>query len=240
VKIVTSYGDEIKILEEHIRAQGIDGRCLQILEAGCGREWYFHLAGLNYELTGLDLDPAALKARMTIKGDMTHSFVGDLRTADLPSGYFDVIYNAFVLEHIEGAETALVNFVRWLKPGGLLIIRVPDRDSVQGFLARFTPHWFHVFYYRWAWKVKDAGKPGFAPYRTIYDPVVSRAGLCQFCVAYGLDVADMLGVGTFRRGYGLASRVTPIIAKLVSLFTLGRVHSKFVDLTIVARKQLAG
>lgn len=198
--------------------------------------WYFHLDGLAYELTGLDLDPSALAARRANKGDMTHSFVGDLRTAALPESNFDVIYNAFVLEHVENARQALVNFTRWLKPGGLLIVRVPDRDSVQGFLARFTPHWFHVLYYRWAWKLKDAGKPGFAPYRTIYDDVVSRQGLEEFCTRNGMQVVEVLGVGTFRRGYGLASRVTPIVAWVVSMLTFGRVHARYVDLTVVARK----
>lgn len=238
MKLVRDYDDEIRLLEDHIRSQGRGASPLRILEAGCGREWYFRLDGLAYELTGLDLDPAALAARRAIKGDMTRSFVGDIRNADLPDGHFDVIYNAFVLEHVKGAERALVNFVRWLKPGGLLIVRIPDRHSVHGFLARVTPHWFHVFYYRWAWQMKDAGKPGFAPYRTIYDPVVSQKGLEQFCADHGLEILEVLGVGTFRRGYGIASRITPVVARTISLLSLGQVHDRFVDLTLIARKLL--
>ena len=168
---------------------------------------------------------------------MTRSFVGDVRNADLPEAHFDVIYNAFLLEHVAGAERALVNFVKWLKPGGILIVRVPDRHSVQGFVARMTPHWFHVLYYRWAWKMKDAGRPGFAPYRTIYDPVVSRTGLEQFCVDHNLKIIEMLGVGTFRRGYGMASKITPVVARMIRLLSLGQIHDRFVDLTIIARKE---
>lgn len=237
MRIVPQYEDEIRLLEQHIKAQKRGDAPLQILEAGCGREWYFRLDGVPYELTGLDLDAAALEARRSVKGDMHHSFVGDLRTAVMPLAHYDVIYNAFVLEHVAGAERVLGNFVRWLKPGGLMIIRVPDRDSVQGFVARHTPHWLHVLYYRWAWKLKDAGKPGFAPYPTVYDAVVSRGGLRQFCERNGLDVVEVLGVGSFRRGYGLASRITPIVARLVSLLTFGRVHAKFVDLAFVMRKR---
>jgi SAM-dependent methyltransferase len=238
MKIVGDYGEEIRILEDHIRSQS-SGHPLQILEAGCGREWYFKDLGIAYELTGLDIDAAALDARKAIKGDMNHAVLGDLRTAKLPNEHFDVVYNAFVLEHVQGAETVLKNLVGWLKPNGLMIVRVPDRDSVQGFIARYTPHWFHVLYYRWAWKLKDAGKPGFAPYPVIYDPVVSQSGLLAFCAAHGLDVVEVMGVGTFRRGYGLAARLTPLVAALISALTLGSVHAKFADLTVVARKRAA-
>lgn len=98
---------------------------------------------------------------------------------------------------------------------------MPDRDSAQGFFARVTPHWAHVLYYRWAWQMKNAGKPGFAPYRTVYDWVVSRSGLFEFCASKGLVVVDMIGVGSFRRRHGLVGRVTPAIDRLASDFPLG-------------------
>ena len=235
MKILENY-DELQVLEQHIRSQADSGKTIQILEAGCGREWYFKLDGITYELTGLDLDLAGPDVWRSIKGDMSYFLVGDLRTAQLQEDHYDVIYNAFVLEHIEGAALALSNFVRWLKPGGILIVRVPDWDSAQGFFARITPHWMHVLYYRWAWKMENAGKPGFAPYRTVYDSVISRSGLLDFCASNGLIVLDMIGVGSFRRGYGLVGRITPIIARLISVLSFGRVHAKFVDFTIIARK----
>ncbi len=234
--IVERTPDEFAILEDHIKAQARPGQTMAVLEAGCGREWYFKMEGIDYELTGLDLDAEALKARQEIRKDLKHGIVGDLRTAQLPPASFDVIYNAFVLEHVSGAEVVLSNIVRWLKPGGLLIVRVPDADGVHGFLARMTPYLFHVWYYRWVWKLKEAGQPGFAPYPTVYDDVISRRGMLDFCAANGLMVVEEIGVGTYRRGYGMLAKVTPLIARVVSLLTLGRVHDKFVDRTLVARK----
>ncbi|HTQ36124.1 MAG TPA: methyltransferase domain-containing protein [Steroidobacteraceae bacterium] len=228
--------DELAILEGHIKAQSRPGQTMAVLEAGCGREWYFRMEGIDYELTGIDLDAEALKARQEIKKDLTHGIVGDLRTAQLPAATFDLVYNAYVLEHVAGAELVLRNMVHWLKPGGLLIVRVPDKDSVQGFLARTTPHFFHVWYYRWVWKLKDAGKPGFAPYPTVYDEVISRAGMRDFCAANGLAILEEIGLGTYRRGHGLLAKLTPFIARMVSLLTLGKVHDKYVDRTLVARK----
>jgi len=140
------------------------------------------------------LDAAALQARVSDKKDLTRSIVGDLLTVDLAPESYDVIYNAYVLEHIPTAEKALDNFVRWLKPGGVLILTMPDRDSAYGFMTRLTPHFVHVLYYRYAWKLKDAGKPGFAPYRTFYDKVVSRKGIREFAAKHGLRVREELGV----------------------------------------------
>lgn len=239
MKIIPRYEDELALLERHLKDQWQPGKVLQVLEAGCGREWYFRMQGVDYELTGVDMDADALDARRNIKKDLKHSFVGDLRTVQLPDGGFDVIYNAFVLEHVDGARRVLDNFVRWLKPGGIMIIRVPDKDGVQGFLARHTPHFFHVFYYRHAWKMKNAGKPGFAPYPTIYDDVISRRGLLEFCAANGLQVVDEIGVGSYRRGHGLISRITPFVAGAINLLSFGKVHDKYVDRTLIARKMSA-
>ena len=43
---------------------------LQILEAGCGRAWPLNLDGVDYRLTGIDLDANALKSRVESVGDL--------------------------------------------------------------------------------------------------------------------------------------------------------------------------
>ena len=236
MKIIEKYDDELALIESHITAQASPGKTLQVLEAGCGRKWYFKMRGVDFELTGIDLDAEALRARLEISKDLKRGIIGDLRTAQLPDAGYDIIYNAFVLEHVEGAEKVLHNFLRWLRPGGLLVIRVPDKDGVQGFLARMTPHFLHVWYYRWAWKMKDAGKPGFAPYPTFYDQVISRRGLLEFCRRNGLQVVEEVGVGSYRRGHGVLARITPLVARALSLLSFGKVHDRYVDRTLIARK----
>lgn len=127
MRIIGDYAEEMTLLESYLQKQAQPGAVLQILEAGCGREWYFEMKGIEYELTGVDMDDAALEARSQNKQDLKHRVVADLRTATLDSNKYDVIYCAFVLEHVSGAEQVLENFVRWLRPGGILILRVPDR-----------------------------------------------------------------------------------------------------------------
>lgn len=236
MRIIDDYGEEMVLLESYLRQQVRPGQVLQILEAGCGREWYFRMEGIICELTGVDLDATALDARQHYRQDLAHSIVADLRTVTLEPNSFDIIYNAFVLEHIQGASQVLDNFARWLRPGGILIVRVPDRHSVHGFLARHAPHWAQVLYYRWAWRYKDAGKPGFAPYPTVYDEVVSAKGLRDFCAKHGLIIKVELGVGSYRRGHGIIKILTPYLARLISVISLGKLHSDYVDFTIVAEK----
>jgi len=236
MKLFDSYGDELRAIEDCILGQAQSGEKLRILEAGCGREWYFKLNGTDYELTGLDVDAEALRARREILRDLDNAILGDLRTAELAPASFDIIYNAFVLEHVRGAETVLQNFVRWLKPGGLLIVRFPDRDSVHGLLARLTPHWAHILYYKHAWRMKEAGKPGFPPYPTVYDVEVSLRGFRDYCAKHKLEIEEEFGVGTYRRGFGWIARITPFIARTISLLTFYRYHAQYVDLTFIVRK----
>jgi len=159
MRVIEDYGEELQYLESRIRGLARPGEILQVLEAGCGREWYFKLEGIAYELTGVDLDERALEARRVQKRDLDKAIVGDLRTVSLEPDKYDVVYCAFVLEHVADANAALANLARSLRPGGILIVRVPDRDSVHGFVTRFTPHWVHVFYHRHAWGLKDAESP---------------------------------------------------------------------------------
>ena len=206
---------------------------LQILEAGCGRKWPIDLSGARYRLTGVDLDAKALESRKNEVRDLHEAMVGDLRSIDFPRAHFDVIYSAFVLEHVKGAQELLEKFVLWLKPGGLLILQVPDRNSVYGFFARTTPFWFHVFYakhfneyYR---RLGTAGQPGHGPYPTHHDPVIGRAEFRKFAAEHALELEQEYG---FRRLPG----VQQVFAATVSLLTLRRLASSHIDLCYIARR----
>jgi len=191
--VVVSAGQEYAAVVRQIAARAQPPAVLEILEAGCGREWGLALPGIRYRLTGIDLDAHALAARRTIARDLDEAVVGDLRSVELPEQSFDVIFCAYVLEHVEGAAQVLDNFSRWLKPGGLLVVRVPDRDSAFGFMARSTPFWFHVAVWRYVYGSREAGLPGHAPYPTSYDPVLGAQGMRRFCAERGLLLVEVLG-----------------------------------------------
>ena len=237
LELTTSWANEMAIIESWIRPRIDSAGTLQILEAGCGQKWDLDLGATGYFLTGVDLDAAALKLRVEVSKDLHRAIVGDLRTVEIKSGSFDVIYNSFVLEHVPGAEQVLENFTRWLKPGGLLVIRIPDPYSVHGYMSRVTPHWFHVFFYRHVMGAVNAGMHGYAPYPVHYDGVVSQDGIRDFCNRNGLCLVSLYGTGGyFRPGKGLLKLGIPIFKRLVSLVSLGRLSSSHNDLLYLIKK----
>ena len=233
--LLPTSADVMRVMESAMRNQRVGDRTVEILEAGCGSRWGVKLDGLKYRVTGVDMDAAAVSDRMARRKDLDEVVIGDLRTVDLGSLKFDVIYNSFVLEHVPGAEALLERFVGWLRPGGIILIRVPDRDSVQGLITRLTPHWFHVWYYRFVCGSKTAGQPGHAPYRTIYDPVVSRAGMHAFATQHGLVIEAEYGSGGSVKGNRPIQFAIRALTRVVSILTLGRFSDRHGDLTFILR-----
>ncbi len=92
--------------------------------------------------------------------------VGDIETYSFSPGEFDAVLCWTVLEHLANPRAALANMARALRPGGLLIIGVPNLWSLKGLITKLTPHRFHVWAYRHVWGYRDAGTPAFGPFRT--------------------------------------------------------------------------
>lgn len=229
------YDSQIDLIEKYVREQRSATDPIHVLEAGCGQSWPLDLGDVPFVLTGVDLDPAALEIRKSVQRDLDEAIVGDLHQVELPAESFEVIYNSFVLEHVERADEVLTNFAQWLKPGGILVLKIPDRHSVRGFLTAVTPHWFHVFYYRYALGYKDAGKPGHAPYRTFYHPSVSRLGIRRFCRTHDFVLREELVDGSYL-GRGVVATASRRAMELIALFSGGRLSAGHVNLLYVLQK----
>lgn len=217
-----SWPGMIALLQDRLNA--LPGP-LRILEAGCGRKWPLELS-VPYTLTGLDLDADALAARK----DLDHAKVGDLRTAEFPARSFDVIYSAFVLEHVQGAQQVLERLLRWLAPGGMLIIQVPERDSAYGFLTRVTPMWAHVLVYRYLLGYDWAGTTGHGPYPTYHDKVVSERGLGEFCRRSGIPAPELYRMCSYDH--------LPLVrmgAFMTSVLSAGRLAWRHNNLLLIAK-----
>jgi SAM-dependent methyltransferase len=213
------------------------GRPISILEAGCGQSWLVDLEGLEYKLTGIDLDPAALELRQKQNHDLDEAICGDLCTADLPDASFDVIYSSFVLEHVPRADIALRNFVKWLRPGGILILRLPDPGTARGFLASLLPFWVHVWYFRHIYGFPLAGTPGHAPYPTFYHPVIRRERLCNFIAELGMTTVGCYGDGFRREGATWAKRTAiRTIVTVTAALSMGRLTADHIDVLYIATK----
>jgi SAM-dependent methyltransferase len=223
-------------MERYIREKASEGGPIHILEAGCGQMWPFELRGVPFTLTGVDLNEKQLERRRNRRNDLHEAIVGDLRYLDLEPGGYDVIYNSYVLEHISGAHQVLDNFAKWLKPSGVLILRIPDRDSVWGFVTRFTPNWFHVFYHKYIRGIRDTVCDDVGPYPTFHDAVVSRRGIHEYCAANHFIMREEHGHAYYLEGLGAVGVVLKIFVRCMSLLSLGTLAWKHSDLTYVLEK----
>lgn len=231
---LTNWKEEKSIITGWIKSQARSDYALNILEAGCGQNWDLDLEGIQYILTGIDIDEVGLEFRKNQQKDIHIAILGDLRTVTLPEKEYDVIFNSFVLEHIDGAERVLDNFIQWLKPGGILILRIPDRDSVFGFLTRVTPFWFHVFFLKYIRGYQNAGKPGYPPFPTVYNKVVSRNGIYKFCEKHGLGIKAEYcrGITTKQIRWILIRG----LMRIVNIASLGRYATGYIGLGFVIEK----
>jgi len=238
LNLINNQKQEIKIIENFIREKASSDKPLNILEAGCGTSWPFNLDRIQYILTGVDMDKRALEIRKNTLDDLNETIEGDLCSIKLGKNTYDVIYCSFVLEHIKNADKVMRNFVKWLKPDGIIIIKIPDPYSVHGYITRITPHWFHVFYYRFILGKKDAGKPGHNPYPTHYHSIVSRKGIRKFCndMNSSIELIAEYGDEYYRPGKGIVKVLLSVIKKVISIISLGKLSSKHTNLLYVLRK----
>jgi SAM-dependent methyltransferase len=237
IKLLKNPAQERRLLESHIKQKATDGVPLHILEAGCGQFWPLDLKDIQFTLTGNDIDEDVLHLRKAKHNDLDEMIVGDLRFLDLEKHRFDVIYNSYVLEHIDGAEGVLEKFSNWLKPGGLLILKIPDRNSVRGFVTRVTPFWFHKFYVRYIVGLQDAGTTGVGPFHTFYDPIVSRAGIHEFCRKNRFIIKEEYGHGSYLDSQGISGVLIYLFVRAVSFLSLGKLAWDHTDITYVLEKE---
>jgi SAM-dependent methyltransferase len=113
----------------------------RVLDVGCGSGLF--LAGLakrGVECHGTEFsDETAGRAR-SLPGLRIHA--GPIDADTYAAGSFDLISIWHVLEHLGDPDELLRYSARWLRPGGTLMLAVPNIDSWQARLFRGA--WFHL------------------------------------------------------------------------------------------------
>ena len=158
---------------------------LAVYEAGGGATSFLPLDIMRRaHVTVVDIDET-----QNLNNDYAdEKILGDIQTYRFQPESFDLVICYNVIEHLPDVQAALLRFCECLKKNGLILIGAPNPNSLSGVVTKYTPHWFHVWFYRHVRGDMDAGKPGEAPFPTFFHPLVSLANLDAFTKAHGLEV----------------------------------------------------
>lgn len=238
---LVSWSEALARLSTVVRERAERSKPLRVVEAGCGRQWGLDVDPDTCFITGIDSDSRALEARVHDYGDLHRSIVGDVQDRGaFEPGSADLVYSAYVLEHLPRAEEAVRAWVDWLAPGGALVVIIPDAKSVYGWAAEKTPFSFHVWAYRVLLGRRDAGTPGHAPYPVHYSPMLTLDGLVRFAGSEGLEIEAIYAIGDMVRNVTardrLQNRLFAAVKRLVSLVSNGRLSWKHDNLAVVMSK----
>lgn len=100
----------------------------RLLDIGCWTGAFLErMREVGWTVTGIELLPEAVALAQEVTGNI---FVGELMDAPFPDHSFDVVTAFHVVEHLPDPASALRRIVRWLAPGGIGLVEVPNFDSL--------------------------------------------------------------------------------------------------------------
>ena len=129
------YGRTRRCRAVHEAAGGKPG---QLLDVGCATGIFLDgMRQLGWDVKGIE--PSAHAAAYARDRFQLSVFEGGIEEAPYDDATFDVITLWDVLEHLHDPLAALDQLRRWLRPGGLLVISIPNPDSLEARL--FKSYW---------------------------------------------------------------------------------------------------
>ncbi|HZU14006.1 MAG TPA: class I SAM-dependent methyltransferase [Chloroflexota bacterium] len=103
----------------------------RVLDLGCAFGFGTRLPARRYETYGHDLDPTYIERARTA---VPHALFtcGPASEVPYPNGYFDGLLLLDVLEHVPDDTAVVREVARLLRPGGKLVLSVPNRGALAG------------------------------------------------------------------------------------------------------------
>ncbi|MBI5300721.1 MAG: class I SAM-dependent methyltransferase [Chloroflexi bacterium] len=113
----------------------------RLLDVGCGKGDYLAAQrDLGWQVVGVEINPHAVRhARDVLNLEILDS---DLADAPLAENSFDATTMWWYLEHVPDPLQVLRHARRLIKPDGVLVIGVPNWDSVD--VKIFRDAWYHL------------------------------------------------------------------------------------------------
>ncbi|MHB8171592.1 MAG: class I SAM-dependent methyltransferase [Thermincolia bacterium] len=121
----------------------------RMLEVGCASGSFLHrMSGEGWEVEGVEFSAKAASLARSL-GYKVHA--GSLETAPEPDHPYDLVTGWMVLEHLHDPILVLRKLYRWTKPGGWLVVSVPNAESLEAHI--FKDCWYalqlptHLYHY---------------------------------------------------------------------------------------------
>jgi SAM-dependent methyltransferase len=137
------WQDRLQTLRQHKQSG-------TMLDLGCSSGGFLgFFRSDSWKLYGIEM--SADCARRAEERTGAHVFVGDILDAPFPPESFDVITCFDVLEHLYEPRQVMDKAAKWLKPGGIFYVQVPNIDSAEARV--FGMYWHglelprHLFHY---------------------------------------------------------------------------------------------
>ena len=113
----------------------------KLLDVGCGGGRFLNrMKKRGWQVEGVDFDAQAIEKATAHYGIKAH--VGDLTQCALPPNSFDAITMSQTIEHLHDPNATLIECLRILKPGGLLVMTTPNVKSIgAGEFGAFWRGW---------------------------------------------------------------------------------------------------
>ncbi|WP_026596992.1 class I SAM-dependent methyltransferase [Methylobacterium sp. 77] len=212
---------------------------VSVYEAGGGASSYLPVSVLRRSrVTVVDIDPT----QVSNNGYAETVICGDVQTHRFTPGTFDLVTSYNVIEHLADVGAAMERFAESLKPGGLLLIGAPHPRSLSGLVTKYSPHWFHVWFYRHIRGHERAGEPGEPPFPVFYHPLVLPARLKPFLDRFGLEpvyerVYESPRYAEMRERRPRLAAVVDGITDLANMAAARRINLRHGDYHLVLRKR---
>jgi SAM-dependent methyltransferase len=111
----------------------------RVVEVGAGDgKLVAAMRAAGLDASGIDPSPAACAAAASLGVEVVNAGIDDAR---LPAGSVDAVVLWHALEHFDDPAASLGRVREWLRPGGTIVVAVPNLASWQASLG--GDRWFH-------------------------------------------------------------------------------------------------
>lgn len=192
---------------------------IKVLDVGCGSALRITLPS-NIYICGIDISKRQLQNNL----QLNEKICADIQSFDFVSSNFDIAIAWFVLEHLQNPDKALINILKALRRGGIIIIGAPYCFSVLSLLTKFTPLWFHILADRYIFNDKKFCEDTHLLFKTFLRFSISPHALKNFASKNNLSI-EYSDLRIFRPNIKnkFYKILWLIFTSIIKLFTFGKI-----------------